>query len=186
MSYIPNLLTLLRIAAVPVLILMLKDEAYAFALVLFVLAGLSDGLDGYIAKRYHYETRLGAILDPVADKLLLVSCFVMLSLLGKIPFWLMVIIAFRDLLIVGGYLMLVILDGTVAMRPSVVSKINTVLQIALVAATLAQNAHWVTWPVLANVLIYTVTLTTIWSGAQYVWVWGFRRESTVAGRSVQR
>lgn len=173
-GYIPNLLTVLRIAAAPVLMLLLKSERYDLAIVVFLAAGFSDGLDGFIAKRFNCETRLGAVLDPIADKLLLVTSFVMLTLLGQLPFWLLVTVAFRDLLIVGGYLVLVVLHGFVQMRPTIISKINTLLQIALVAVVLVQAAGWVSMPWITRVLIVMVTVTTVWSGIHYVWVWGLR------------
>lgn len=174
-SYIPNLLTLLRIAATPGLVMLLTYEMFASALLLFALAGVSDGLDGYIAKRFHYQTRLGAILDPVADKVLLVSCFIVLTVMGYLPFWLLVVVAFRDIVIVGGYLLLVILEGGVKMSPSRISKLNTVFQICLVAAVLVHLAAGAALPVVITVLIYVVTATSIVSCIHYVWVWAFRR-----------
>lgn len=174
LAYIPNLLTVLRIAAAPVLMLLLKSERYELAFVVFLAAGLSDGLDGFIAKRFHCETRLGAVLDPIADKLLLVTSFVMLTLLEQLPFWLLVTVVFRDLLIVGGYLVLVVLHGSVQMQPTVISKINTLLQIMLVALVLIQAPGWVSLPWFTEVLVAAVTVTTVWSGIHYVWVWGLR------------
>jgi len=182
-SYIPNLLTVLRIAATPVLLMLLKNEMFAAALALFVLTGVSDGLDGYIAKRFRYQTRLGAILDPVADKLLLVSCFVMLTVMGFLPFWLLVLVAFRDIVIVGGYLLLVILEGGVTMRPSRISKLNTVFQICLIAAVLIELAAAAELPMVVPALIAAVTVTSIFSGIHYVWIWAFRREGHAHGSS---
>lgn len=181
-SYIPNLLTVLRIGATPVLIMLLKYGMFPEALLLFVLAGVSDGLDGYIAKRFHYQTRLGAILDPVADKVLLVSCFVVLTVMGLIPFWLLVVVAFRDIVIVGGYLLLVIVEGEVKMNPSRVSKINTVFQICLIAAVLIELAVRLEFPMLMQALITAVTITSVWSGGHYVWVWAFRRDAAAAAQ----
>lgn len=175
-SYIPNLLTVLRIAATPVLIMLLKYGMFPEALLLFVLAGVSDGLDGYIAKRFHYQTRLGAILDPVADKVLLVSCFVMLTIMGHIPFWLLIVVVFRDIVIVGGYLLLVIVEGAVKMSPSRVSKLNTVFQICLIAGVLIELASGLEFDVALRALIALVTITSVFSGAHYVWVWAFRRD----------
>ena len=180
MLYIPNLLTLLRVAAAPVLILTLEGGAYSLALLVFIFAGASDGLDGYIAKRYGCETRLGAILDPVADKVLLVSAFVMLTLQDLLPLWLLVTVVFRDVLIIGGYLVLVILDGTVYMRPSPVSKLNTLLQIVLVAVVLTQHAGWVPLASLIDPLILLVFATTVVSGAHYVWVSAFGKQGKPA------
>lgn len=178
-SQIPNFLTLLRIGATPVLVLLLNDREYDLALLLFVLAGLSDGLDGYIAKRFGFVTRLGAILDPLADKMLIISTYIMLTVLGDIPFWLMVTVGFRDVLIVGGYLVLVSLDGDVDMHPSIVSKINTVVQLTLVIVVLAHKAEFWSLPLLINVSIVAVLATTVLSGAHYVWVWGIRRAGNV-------
>jgi len=175
--YVPNILTLWRVAATPILIVLLKDETYHLALVVFILAGVSDALDGYLAKRFAYETRFGAILDPVADKVLLVSCFVMLTLLDLLPFWLMVLVAFRDVLIVGGYLILVTLNGSVTMHPSLVSKINTAMQILLVTFVLARQSGMSHLAGVVSSLVVVVAVTTVWSGAQYVWVWGIRKES---------
>lgn len=175
-SYIPNLLTVLRIAAAPVLIMLLKYEMFPGALLLFVLAGISDGLDGYIAKRFRYQTRLGAILDPVADKVLLVSCFVVLTVMNHIPFWLLVVVVFRDIVIVGGYLLLVILEGGVKMNPSRISKLNTVFQICLIAAVLIKLAVGNQVAFVIPGLIALVTITSVMSGAHYVWVCAFRRD----------
>jgi cardiolipin synthase len=170
LSHLPNIITIARIALVPVLILLLKDQDYAAGLIVFVIAGASDALDGYLAKRLNVQSRLGAILDPVADKLLLVSAYVMLAVLGHIPFWLVLVVVFRDLLIVGGYMLYTSHAGPVKMRPSILSKLNTLMQIALVAVILAQQAAGLAWP-LAGVLVYAVLVTTVVSGAHYLWSW---------------
>jgi cardiolipin synthase (CMP-forming) len=170
-SQLPNLITIFRIALVPVLILLLKDQEYAMALVVFAVAGVSDGLDGFIAKRFHCETRLGSILDPLADKTLLVSSYVMLMLLNHLPFWLMLTVAFRDLLIVSGYLVYTSMVGPVQMRPSWLSKLNTFMQIALIVVILAQQAMQLIYPLVVDALIYAVLLTTVASGLHYLWTW---------------
>jgi cardiolipin synthase len=175
-SQLPNLITIFRIALVPVLILLLKDQEYAMALVVFAVAGVSDGLDGFIAKRFHCETRLGSILDPLADKTLLVSSYVMLMLLNHLPFWLMLTVAFRDLLIVGGYLVYTSMVGPVQMRPSWLSKLNTFMQIALIVVILAQQAFQLVYAPMVDALIYAVLLTTIASGAHYLWIWLVMKE----------
>jgi cardiolipin synthase len=176
LSQIPNLLTLLRIAACPVLVLLLNERSYDGALAVFLFAGITDGLDGFIAKRFNFVSRLGTLLDPIADKMLIVSAYIMLALLADIPFWLLVVVAFRDLLIVGGYLVLVSIQGDVQMRPSRMSKVNTFLQITLVLAILVDRAGWFAVSMLVSVLIPGVLLTTVLSGAHYVWVWGIRRQ----------
>lgn len=176
LSYLPNALTLSRIALAPLLILALKDQRYALALVIFLVAGITDAADGYLAKRLNVISRLGAILDPAADKILLISAFVMLTLLGHIPFWLMLSVVFRDLLIVGGYLAYTSLIGAVQMQPSPVSKLNTVVQIGLVALILAQQAGVLSLSGLIELMVYMVLVTTVASGAHYVWLWGIQRE----------
>lgn len=171
LSRLPNLITMARIALVPVLILLLKDQEYAAALIVFVIAGVSDALDGYLAKRLNVQSRLGAILDPVADKLLLVSAYVMLTFLGHIPFWLMLVVAFRDLLIVVGYVAYTSHAGPVKMRPSVLSKFNTVAQIALATLILTQQAMGLDLAVTVDVLVIAVLASTIISAAHYLWLW---------------
>jgi len=176
LSYLPNALTLARIALAPLLILALKDQEYALALWIFLIAGITDAADGYAAKRLNVVSRLGAILDPAADKILLISAYVMLTLLGHIPFWLMLSVVFRDLLIVGGYLAYTSLVGAVQMRPSPVSKLNTVMQIGLIGLILAQQVGWLSLPEIANLMVFVVLTTTVASGAHYVWLWGIQRE----------
>ena len=175
LSHLPNLITLARVALVPVLILLLKEQDYAAALIVFVIAGVSDALDGYLAKRLNVQSRLGAILDPAADKLLLVSAYVMLALLGHIPFWLVLVVVFRDLLIVGGYLLYTSHAGPVKMRPSILSKLNTLMQITLVAVILAQQSAGLAW-LPAEALVYTVLATTLVSGAHYLWLWLIKKD----------
>lgn len=176
MSHIPNLLTLLRIGASPVLILLLKEHAYDIAFLIFILAGISDGLDGYIAKKFGFVSKLGTILDPLADKILIISAFVMLTFLDYLPFWLLLTVGFRDLLIIGGCIVLVALSGSVQLKPSRVSKLNTVMQLTLVTCVIVQSAGWLNFPLFIEFLIYSVLVTTIFSGANYVWIWGIKRE----------
>ena len=171
---LPNLLTLLRIGAVPVLILFLREREYAIAVAIFVGAGITDGLDGWIAKKFNCVTRLGSILDPIADKVLIVSTYVMLVLLGDLPFWLLLLIVFRDVGIIGGYLILDTLHGSVPLRPSLLSKVNTVLQIILVSVVLIDRAGWAHLPWLNEFLIGLVGLTTLISGIHYGYLWFIR------------
>jgi cardiolipin synthase len=176
LSYLPNAITLSRIALVPVLILALKDQRYGLALVLFVLAGLSDALDGFLAKRLNLVSRLGGILDPAADKILLISAYVMLTVLEQIPFWLMLTVAFRDLLIVGGYLVYVTHSGPVHMRPSFLSKLNTFAQITLIGVILVEKAGDLSYPGWVEALIYAVFVSTVASGLHYLWSWGVMKD----------
>ncbi len=174
-SHIPNILTLSRIVAAPLLIVVLRNENYELALILFILAGMTDGLDGWIAKRFNCTSELGASLDPLADKIIIIAAYGMLTILGVIPFWLMMLVIFRDLVIVGGYLVLTTLDGNIPMQPTFTSKTNTFLQITFVIAVLLNNTSWLFIPYLTETLMFAVAISTIASGTQYVWVWGIQR-----------
>lgn len=168
---IPNLLTLARIAAVPVLILFLYEGRYGAALAVFMLAGITDGLDGWIAKRFKCVTRLGSILDPLADKILIVSTYVMLVLAGDLPFWLILLIGFRDLGIIAGVLVLNTLNGHVQMQPSLLSKVNTFLQISLVILVMVERIGFITLEPVAEILLWFVAVTTVASAIHYVYFW---------------
>ncbi len=167
-AQLPNFLTLLRIAMVPVVVVLLGDRQYEAALFVFVLAGITDGLDGWIAKRYHLQSAFGAMLDPIADKLLLVSTYTMLTFLGDIPFWLLVIVLFRDFLIVGGYWFLIAMQTAPKVKPIITSKINTFMQIILVVMVLLSKAEYLTLtPILPSMFI-AVFASTVISGLGYL------------------
>ena len=173
-SQLPNLITVIRFLLVPPVVLFLLDGRYGAALLVFAAAGFSDALDGYLAKRYHWSSRMGAMMDPLADKLLLVSSFVSLGWLGHIPPWLVAVVILRDLVIVTGAIVYNLRIEHLEAAPSIISKLNTFAQILLVMAvmfTQAVAAVPVPW---LDVLIYTVLATTLWSGLDYVWTWGRR------------
>jgi len=176
LSQIPNLLTLVRVAACPVLVLLLYEGRYELALYLFIVAGITDGLDGFIAKRFDCESKFGAVLDPSADKLLIASAYIMLAILGDIPFWLLILVVFRDLVIIAGYMILVVMGYEVPMTPTYASKVNTFMQISLMIAVLVDASGILQLAVVLDALIAGVVITTIFSGAQYVWQWGIKRE----------
>jgi cardiolipin synthase len=127
-------------------------------------------LDGYIAKRFNAQTQLGALLDPLADKALLVSSYVMLSVMQLIPFWLVVVVVFRDVVIVGGYLLLVLFFGSVEAKPLKVSKINTFTQIAFIIVVLAALASEYDLGLVVPLLSYIVLFTSVASGLAYVYI----------------
>jgi cardiolipin synthase len=171
---LPNLISLLRLLAVIPVVFLLLEHRHGWALVLFAIAGISDGLDGFLAKRYGWRSRLGGILDPLADKVLLVACFLVLGTLSLIPVWLVVAAVFRDLLITGGALLYNYRVEELDAAPIVASKVNTLLQILLVVLVIADAGplplpDWaissLVWACLASVLV---------SGAQYVWIWGHK------------
>ena len=172
--YIPNLLSLARIGLVPFVIVLLQDQQFLAALLVFLIAGVTDGLDGWIAKRFDARTELGAILDPLADKALLVSSYVMLSIMELIPFWLMVAVVFRDVIIVTGYLIMVIFYGSVEMQPLRLSKINTFLQIGFILVVLTALAWSLQISLVIQVLSYAVLLTSIASGIAYSYIWSMK------------
>jgi cardiolipin synthase len=176
LSQIPNLLTLIRIAVCPVLVLLLHDRNYELALILFICAGITDGLDGFIAKKFDCVSNFGALLDPIADKLLIGSAYIMLAILGDIPFWLLIVVMFRDLVIVAGYLILVTMGHDVLMQPSYASKVNTFIQISLMVSVLLEKSGLDMISPVSTILVYGVLVTTIVSGIQYVWLWGIRQE----------
>ncbi len=172
---IPNIITALRFLMVPPTLLLLLEERYLWALGLFAVAGLSDAVDGFLAKHYGWSSRLGAIMDPLADKLLLDSVFITLAWLGDLPIWLVAAIIARDLIIVSGAVAYHFLVGSYEMAPSIISKLTTFSQIVLVLAVLAIYGGVITLPApfLAGLELLVLALT-VTSGASYVWSWGRR------------
>ncbi len=173
-SDIPNIITVFRFLLVPPVVLLLLNERFGLALLLFGVAGFSDGLDGYLAKRFNWSSRLGALMDPLADKLLLVSSFITLGWLNLIPLWLVGVVILRDLVIVGGALVYNFRIERLEAEPSMVSKLNTFAQILLVLAVMFSAAVQALPYLWMDVLLYSVLVTTLWSGLDYVWRWGRR------------
>jgi len=171
---VPNIITILRILLVLPVVLALLNEHYGVALFLFGVAGASDGLDGYIAKHFDCTSRLGSILDPLADKLLLVSTYLSLAWLGLLPWWLIVIVLLRDVLIVMGGVAYHHFIGEYEMEPSLISKLNTASQILLGFSVVLSMSLLPLSELLIDSLIYFVLVTTLMSGADYVWTWGRR------------
>jgi len=167
-AQIPNFLTLLRIVMVPVIVVLLSSQQYAQALLIFTVAGITDGLDGWFAKTFDLQSDFGAMLDPIADKLLLVSTYTTLAVLGDIPFWLLVLVVFRDFIIVGGYWLLVALGHKLEVQPSLISKLNTFFQILLVVLVLVHQSGWLELHQLISVTLWVVVATTVLSGAGYL------------------
>ena len=174
---LPNLISIARLMAVPVMIYLILNGYYLGAFWLFVAAGVSDAIDGYLAKALGQETVLGGYLDPLADKALLVSVYVTLGHVNLLPSWLVIMVVFRDLIIVGGVVLLLISTNYGKMKPLLFSKLNTLAQIILVMVVLANLAFpQVLWPNLIIVLIYVVTVTTFASGGAYIVTWGRNAE----------
>jgi len=172
--YIPNIITCLRLALIVPVAIALLFEYYEAALALFVVAGLSDALDGFLARRYGWISRFGSITDPLADKLLLVVCFFVLTWLEHIPLWLLIVVVSRDLIILSGALAYHYLYGPYEMEPTFLSKVNTLMQIFLVTLILLHLIFDVPPLAWINTIVLTVLITSLLSLAQYVWEWTLR------------
>jgi len=168
---LPNLITLARLLSVPLTIWLIFGERYGAAFWVFVGAGLSDGLDGYIAKRFDRRTRLGAMLDPAADKTMLVAVYVTLGLAGHLPLWLVGLVVLRDAWIVVGFFLIQITAGPKPLGPTNLSKANTLVQIALVGFVLAQLGLTIEPGPATGALIAAAALTTVLSGLFYLVRW---------------
>ena len=167
----PNLLSFARLLSVPLIVWLVLDGRMTMAFWLFVAAGVTDAVDGFVAKHFDAKTELGSYLDPLADKALLVGIYLTLGWLGHIPIWLVILVAFRDLTIVGGALLEQTLTQSFKSRPMMISKINTTLQIALAALVLARlGLGFDDWGV-TGVLVLAVAITTVLSGLTYLIEW---------------
>lgn len=183
-SDLPNIISILRIGFVVPVILCVLEGFYGWALVLFLIAGASDGLDGFLARRFGWTSRLGAILDPIGDKLLMVAVFLVLVSKGYLPWWLVSVVILRDVIIITGAVSYHTLIEQFDMQPLFISKLNTVLQILLVLAVLyGLTAIAPVMPAFVNeLLIYAVFITTLASGIAYVVGWGRRARKAVNRR----
>lgn len=165
---LPNLITLARLLAVPPAIWLIFASRYGAAFWVLVGAGLSDALDGYIAKRFDRRTRLGAVLDPAADKTLLAGVYVTLGLAGQLPGWLVILVILRDFLIVLGFVLIQTAAAAKQLGPLFVSKINTLVQITLVGFVLARLGLGIEAGPATGLLIAAAAATTMLSGLSYL------------------
>jgi cardiolipin synthase len=172
---LPNVITFARLCAVPLSVWLVVEHRFAQAFFLFLAAGLSDAVDGWLARRNGGGNAVGALLDPVADKTLLVTMYVTLAAVKVLPDWLAILVVFRDAVIVGGVVVLSLLGHSVLIRPLYISKLNTALQIVLVAVTLLLSGFALSAPAAMLGLVWLVAATTLGSGAAYVWVTVRRR-----------
>jgi cardiolipin synthase len=168
---IPNLITLGRIILVPIVVWAISSGAMWVAFVLFLTAGVSDAVDGFLAKRFRMTTVLGSYLDPLADKALLVSIYVTLGINGLVPRWLVILVVSRDVMIVGGVMLSWLVGTPVKMKPLIVSKLNTVAQIVLASVVLGSLGYGVQIPAVTNALMGLVAATTLLSVAAYLNEW---------------
>lgn len=171
---IPNAISVLRIILVLPVVYFLLTANFQMALLLFVIAGVSDALDGYLAKRFDWTSELGSFLDPLADKLLLVSCFLVCVAINLIPVWLFALILIRDLVVAFGALAYHFMIEPFHGEPPFSSKLNTMAQIVYLVMLIASQGivdipnSWVEFT------LYAVAATTAISGLEYIWVWGFK------------
>ncbi|MBZ0332915.1 CDP-alcohol phosphatidyltransferase family protein [Marinobacter sp. AL4B] len=172
--WIPNALTFLRIVLIIPFAGALLDGGYRFALVIFVVAALTDAIDGFLARSFNWKSRLGAIADPLADKALLITAYLMLTITGVLPVWLFALVLGRDLIIVCGGLAFHYGVGRFEMEPSIPGKINTFIQIlaALLIIILMAGLSMEPWILTAS--IWVVAVSAVLSGGHYMLVWGVR------------
>lgn len=164
---LPNVLTLLRILLIPAFVIFIINKQTGWALVTFAVAGVTDGVDGLLARLTHQRTELGAYLDPIADKLLLSSAYITLAIIEVLPSWLTVIVLTRDVIILVGLLAFLLAGQRPRLRPSLASKITTVSQITTILLALLKEYHPSVGD-LANLVLYGTALLTIVSGAHYI------------------
>jgi cardiolipin synthase (CMP-forming) len=168
---LPNLITLTRLMSVPLMIWLIVSERFGAAFCVFVAAGASDALDGFIAKRFDCRTRLGALLDPAADKALLSSVYVALGIAELLPNWLVILVVFRDVTIIGGFILLQTIAAPRKFDPLYISKINTLVQIALVSYVLGRLGVGFGDGMLTDILVAMTAVTTVLSGLSYLVRW---------------
>lgn len=170
---IPNALTIIRLILIMPFLFFLYHRDYALAFYLYLLAGFSDGLDGWLARHFNWMSPLGSFIDPLADKLLVVSSFIALALIGSLPWWLVILVLLRDITISIGVLAWYwFIQRALDFEPSLLSKINTTLQLVLVTLCLFQLAFFSLPSYYVNTLIVLTTITTSITYVNYVWVWG--------------
>src|SRR5664279_4070697 len=177
---IPNLITLGRILLVPIVVWAIASGTMWIAFVLFVVAGVSDAVDGFLAKRFGMASELGAYLDPLADKALIVSIYLTLGINGAIPRWLVILVVSRDILIVGGIMLSWLIGKPLKIRPLLVSKLNTAAQIVFACVVMGSLGFDIKADMLTLVLMALVTALTLLSVAAYGAEWVRHMNSTLA------
>lgn len=171
MQAVPNIISIARLVSVPVIVWLILFDGPGAAFGLFVAAAISDALDGFLAQRFNARSALGSYLDPLADKALLIGVYISLGIGGHLPVWLVMLVVFRDIVIIGGALVYEAVTGTLTMEPLMISKINTVAQIVLAGFVLAELAFDAAHGPLEIALITVVAATTLLSGAAYIYSW---------------
>jgi cardiolipin synthase len=166
---LPNILTLTRVLLIPLFVILIINKYFEWALFTFAIAGITDGIDGLIARITHQRTELGAYLDPIADKLLLFSAFITLAIVEIIPSWLVVIVIARDVIILTGFLVMFLTGYHPEIKPSLLSKITTAFQIVTILLVLMID-YSPTFQQLSLIAIYGTAVMTVLSGSHYIYI----------------
>ncbi len=175
LKHLPNAFTILRFLLIVPFLGFFYQKNYANALYIFLLAGFTDGLDGWLARQFNWQSSLGLVLDPIADKLLIVSSFIALALMSKIPWWLLELVLFRDLsILLGVFAWYRVMKRGLEFKPTILSKINTGIEFFLISYCLFEQAFYWFSPLLKYSLIGLVTFTTTASYIEYMWMWARR------------
>jgi len=178
---IPNIITLGRIILVPIIVWAIASSQMEIALAIFLIAGISDAVDGFLAKRFNMASELGALLDPLADKALLVSIYVALGIWGAVPRWIVILVVSRDIMIVSAVIVSWLFGKPIPMKPLMVSKLNTAAQVAFAALVLASLSFGFTPAPYDLILMFLVTVFTLVSVSLYLVEW-VRHMSTIEAR----
>jgi cardiolipin synthase len=178
---IPNLISFARLLCVPLTVWLILNGQMLTAFWIFVIASVSDAADGFIARRFNLRTVVGGYIDPIADKALLVSVFVTLGHEGHISLWLVIMVVFRDVMIVSGAVLYHLLFGNLTMEPLLSSKLNTAVQFLMVSLVLGLSGYGINDDMVVIVFTVLTMLTTLWSGAAYVVVWGRKASALEPG-----
>jgi cardiolipin synthase len=169
--YVPNIITITRLFLVPVIIWLIVADKPFTAFVVFLVAGLTDALDGFLARRFGWQTELGAYLDAIADKALLMSVYAALGFYGHLPAWLVILVVSRDMLIIGAVMLGWLLDRAMALHPHLLSKVNTALQIGLAVLVFAERGLALGWAGYIAVFVWVTGATTALSAIVYLVNW---------------
>jgi cardiolipin synthase len=184
LRWLPNAISILRIVLIIPVLILIRDERFDVALLLFFIAGFSDGVDGYLAKRFEWHSRLGALLDPIADKLLMAGTYITLAVSGQVPLWMAGIVVFRDVVIIGGATAYNFLIRPVEGEPTRISKLNTGLELLFIVFILSRAAFDWPDPVSVTVIGAAVLVTVVISGVDYVVSWARRADSRVDSNKI--
>ncbi len=173
LRHIPNVLTITRLVLITPFLVFLYQQQYLYAFYIFMFAGFTDGLDGFLARHFQWQSAFGSFTDPLSDKLLIASSYISLACIGKLPWWLVILVFLRDLTISFGVLFwCYVLHRQLNFQPTLLSKINTVLQLALVSLCLFELAFFEINSTLLLTLILLTGITTATTYIDYVWTWG--------------